>query len=55
MERITQRKEYQGFYKDNDGEAHVVDMESKTIEPTVDTGDFIRQAQPTIVRPTRRK
>lgn len=54
-ERITSRKEYQGFWKDNEGEAHVVDMESKTLEPEVDTGDFIRQAAPTIVRPTRRK
>lgn len=54
-ERITSRKEYQGFWKDNDGEAHVVDMESKSFQPEVDTGDFIRQAPPTIVRPTRRK
>lgn len=54
-ERLTSRKEYQGFYKDNEGEAHVVDMESKSFEPQVDTGDFIRQAAPTIVRPTRRK
>ena len=56
MERkITSQKEYQGFYKDNDGEAHIVDMTSTSYEPEVDNGDFIRQAKPTIVRPTRRK
>lgn len=55
MERLTRRTEWQGFYKDNEGEAHVVDMESKTFEPEIDKGDFIRQAAPTIVKPTRRK
>ena len=55
QEKIVCRTEWQGFYKGDDGEAHVVDMTSETFEPTVDTGDFIRQAAPTIVRPSRRK
>ena len=55
MERLTRRTEWQGFYKGDDGEAHVVDMESTTFEPSIETGDFIRQAKPTVIRPTRRK
>jgi predicted phosphodiesterase len=53
--RITKQKEYQGFYKDADGEAHVVDMTSTTYRPDLDMGAFITQAAPTIVRPSRRK
>lgn len=54
-ERVVQRKEYMGFIKNKDGEIETVDLESRTIVPEVDTGDFIRQAKPTVVRPTRRK
>lgn len=55
MEKRTERKEWDFGIKNADGEIEVRRMTSETFEPTVDKGDFIRQAQPTIVRPTRRK
>jgi hypothetical protein len=55
VEQVTERKEYQGFYKDNEGEAHVVDMQSVTYAPEVDTQQFLTQAAPTIIRPSRAK
>lgn len=52
-ERISKRKEYQGFYKDNEGEAHIVDMLSQTFRPEIDPADFVRQAPPMRITPSR--
>ena len=54
-ERITERKEWQGYIKNANQEIETVDLTSTTYQPSVDKGDFIRQAKPTQVRPTRRK
>lgn len=48
---------YQGFYKDENGEAHTVDMHGIVLSPKWETGpewDFVRQAAPTIVKPVKR-
>lgn len=54
-EKLTEHKEWDFGVKNKDGEIEVRRMTSDTYEPSVDKGDFIRQAKPTIVRPTRRK
>ena len=48
---------YQGFYKDDDGNAHTVDMHGIVLSPKWETGpewDFVRQAPPSIIRPVKR-
>lgn len=56
-ERLVERKEWDFGIKNADGDIEVRRMTSDTFEPEVevDKGDFIRQAAPTIVRPSRRK
>ena len=54
-ERISKRKEYQGFYKDNEGEAHIVDMVSETYRPEINMADFVSQAPPMRITPSRAK
>lgn len=55
-ERITGRKVYEGFIKNADGEIEYTrPLESITTEPTAEGVDFVRQATPTIIRPTKRK
>jgi hypothetical protein len=54
-EKITKRKEYQGFYKDNEGEAHIVDMVSETMRPELDPMDFVTQAPAMRITPSRAK
>ena len=54
-ERLVERKEWDFAIKNSDGEIETQRLTSNTYEPNVDKGDFIRQAKPTIVRPTRRK
>lgn len=55
-ERIVRTSTWEGYIKNADGEIEYTrPLNSVTTEPTVDEGDFIRQAKPTVVRPTRRK
>lgn len=54
-ERLVERKEWDFGIKNADGEIEVRRMNSETHVPHVEMGDFIRQAKPTLVRPTRRK
>lgn len=54
-ERITERKEWDGYIKNSDQEIETVRLHSTTYEPAVDVGSFVTQAAPTIIRPTRRK
>ena len=55
LKRQTEHKEWDFGIKNAEGEIEVRRMTSDTYEPAVEQGDFIRQAKPTIVRPTRRK
>jgi len=54
-ERLTERKEWDFAIKNAEGEIETRRLTSEAYEPAVERGDFIRQAQPTIVRPTRRR
>lgn len=58
-ERLVERKEWQGYAKNNEGEIVTVDLESKTFaaepEPVDIESMLINRAAPTIIRPTRRK
>lgn len=52
-ERISKRKEYQGFIKNNDGEIETVDLASTTYRPELDPLDFVSQAPPLRITPSR--
>lgn len=52
-ERITKRKEYQGFIKNKDGEIETVDLVSNTYRPELDPLDFVSQAPPLRITPSR--
>lgn len=54
--RVQRVNVYQGFYKDEDGQAHTVDMHGIVLSPKWETGpewDFVRQAPPSIVKPVK--
>lgn len=51
----TGHKEWDFAIKNADGEIETQRLTSDTYEPSVDQGDFIRQAKPTIVRASRAK
>ena len=56
--RVHRVNVWQGFYKDDEGEAHVVDMTGIQISPSWDDGPawpVVQQAAPTKVVPTRAK
>lgn len=58
-ERLVERKEWQGYAKNNDGEIVTVDLVSNTFQPEPEAVDIesmlVNRAAPTIIRPTRRK
>lgn len=54
-QRQVEHKEWDFGIKNAEGEIEVRRMTSDTYAPSVEEGDFIRQAKPTIVRPTRRR
>lgn len=55
MERITERKEWQGYIKNADQEIETVDLVSTTYRPDIDMADFVRQAPPVRITPSRAK
>lgn len=52
-EKITKRKEYQGFIKNAQNEIETVDLTSVTYRPELDPQDFISQAPPMRITPSR--
>lgn len=55
-EKLIKHTEWQGFYKDNEGEAHIVDLVSNTTVPDLDIEDaLIRQVPPVKIKPSRAK
>jgi hypothetical protein len=55
MEKITERKEWQGYIKNADQEIETVDLVSTTYRPDIDMADFVRQAPPVRITPSRAK
>ena len=58
-ERLTSRTEYQSLIKNDQGEAEIINLEAKRYtsdapDQDISERDFIRQAAPTIIRPSRR-
>lgn len=57
-ERVVQRKEYQGYIKNAEGEIETVDLKSTTYQTEPDPVDIesllVRQASPTRITPSRR-
>ena len=54
-ERVTQRKEYQGYIKNANNEIETVDLTSTTYRPEIQLDDFITQAPPVRITPSRAK